>query len=213
MESAKERTVARTSVIAVFAAGALCASATQAQQPPQVTGDRLATVDDAIEVYISEEAVQAQYLRDLDISGVGRTQARAGFFYNEERDLIGVVDLLAGIGDPADKLALDVRVGARVYGAFLHVEDQDVAGIGIGGEAQWSFGRDRETSVVLIAFVSPDILTFGVADKVTDASLRFQTLVGEGTYVFVGYRTFEFETTSGDLDVDDNVHVGFRRAF
>ena len=212
MERAEQRNVARTSVIAAFAAVALYASALQAQET-QVTGDRLATVDHAIEVYVSQDAVQAQYLRDLDISGVGRTQARAGVFFNEERDLIGVVDLLAGIGDPAERVALDVRVGARVYGAFLHEENQDVAGVGIGGEAQWSFGRNRETSVVLIAFFSPDILTFGVADNVSDVSLRFQTLVGEATYVFVGYRSFEFETTAGDLDVDDNVHIGFRRAF
>jgi YfaZ precursor len=212
MESAEQRTVARTSVVAAFAALALCASATQAQQT-QVTGDRVATVDHAIEMYVSQDAIQAQYLRDLDISGVGRTQMRAGIFYNEERDLIGVIDLLAGIGDPADQLALDVRVGTRVYGAFLNEEDQDVAGVGIGGEAQWSFGRNRETAVVLIAFFSPDILTFGVADDVSDVSLRLQTLVGEGTTVFVGYRSFEFDTQLGDREVDDNVHIGFRRAF
>ena len=27
-----------------------------------------------------------------------------------------------------------------------------------------------------------------------------------------GYRSFD-DTSAGDLDVDDNVHIGFRRAF
>jgi hypothetical protein len=45
---------------------------------PQVT-----TTDHAIEFYISENALQAQYIRSLNLGGLGPTEVRGGVFYNE----------------------------------------------------------------------------------------------------------------------------------
>ena len=56
-------------------------------------GDRVTTIDHAIELYISDDALQAQYVRSLNLGDLGPTQVRAGFFYNEDRDLIGIADL------------------------------------------------------------------------------------------------------------------------
>jgi hypothetical protein len=61
---------------------------------------------------------------------------RGGFFYSEDRDLIAMGDLLTSIRD-VNVNALDLRVGTRVYGAFLTPQNQDVYGIGLGGEAQY----------------------------------------------------------------------------
>jgi hypothetical protein len=93
------------------------------------------TIDHAVELYISDDAVEAQYIRHLDLGDLGPTEAKAGFFYNEDRDLIGIGDLLVNVGDDVGVRALEVRVGTRVYGAFLAPEDQDVFSISVGGEA------------------------------------------------------------------------------
>jgi hypothetical protein len=179
----------------------------------QQRADGVTTTDHAVELYLSEDALQAQYVRRLDLGDFGPTEMRAGFFYNEDRDLIGIGDLLAFVGDDVGVRSLELRVGTRVYGAFLAPEDQDIFGIGLGGEAQYFLGSSRNTSVTLALFYSPDIVTFGSADNVKDVSLRFSTRLRNGTDVFFGYRAFEIDLQPTDREVDDNLHVGIRRSF
>ena len=195
-----------------FQASALLAAVAPAAAQQDDTGSRVTTIDHAIELYISDDALQAQYVRMLDLGEFGPTEVRGGFFYNEDRDLIAVGDILAMVGDEDGIQALELRVGTRVYGAFLAPEDQDVFGVGLGGEAQYYFNSARTASVTLALFYAPDIVTFGTADNFKDASLRLMTRLRNGTDVFLGVRAFEIDLPV-DREVDDNVHVGFRRSF
>jgi hypothetical protein len=173
---------------------------------------RVTTLDQAIEFYISENALQASYIRTLDLGELGPTEVRGGVFYNEDRDLIGIADLLMDVGDEVDVRALELRVGTRLYGAFLAPEDEDVFGVGLGGEAEYFFNRARTVSVKLGLFYAPDIVTFGTADNVKDVSLRLMMRLRDGMDVFAGFRTLEIDLPI-DREVDDNLHVGFRRSF
>ena len=173
---------------------------------------RVTTIDHAIEFYISENALQALYIRTLDLGELGPTEVRGGVFYNEDRDLIGIADLLMDVGDEVDVRALELRVGTRVYGAFLAPEDEDVLGVGLGGEAEYFFNRARTVAVKLALFYSPDIVTFGSADNVKDVSLRLMMRLRDGMDVFAGFRALEIDLPI-DREVDDNLHVGFRRSF
>jgi hypothetical protein len=179
-----------------------------------VAQQRAETTDHALEVYLSNDAMQALYIRGLDVNNndLGPIEVRGGFFYNEKRDLIATGDMLVSLGDLAEDRVIRVRAGARAYGAFLAVEDRDVFGVGIGGEAEYVFGRDRNTSIKLGLFYAPDIVLFGEADDVKDTSLRLQTELRDGTDIFIGFRAFEIDLPV-DREVDDNLHVGFRRSF
>jgi len=193
---------------------ALGLAATGSALAQQADGQkRVTTIDHAVELYISNDALEALYVRTLDLGDLGATEVKAGFFFNEDRDLIGIGDLLANIGDDVGLSRFDVRVGTRVYGMFLAPEDQDVFGIGVGGEAQWFIDSARTTSIMLSLFYAPDIITFGQADNVQDATLRFMTKLRNGFDVFVGYRNFRIDIQPQDREVDDNLHLGFRRSF
>jgi hypothetical protein len=176
-------------------------------------GQNVTTIDHAVELYVSDDALQAQYVRMLDLGELGPTEVRGGFFYNEDGDLIGMGDLLASIDDDVGVDSLQLRVGTRVYGAFLAAEDEDMFGVGLGGEAQYFLNSARSASVTLAAYYSPDIMTFGEADNVKDVSLRFMTRLRNGTDVFFGFRNFEIDMDPVDREVDDNMHLGFRRSF
>ncbi|RPI62717.1 MAG: hypothetical protein EHM50_03450, partial [Lysobacterales bacterium] len=139
-----------------------CLAALLAAAGPAVAQqDRVTTIDHAVELYISDDALQAQYVRGMDLGELGPVEIRGGFFYNEDRDLIGMGDLLTSVGDDVGVRSLELRVGTRVYGAFLAPEDQDVFSVTLGGEAQYFLGSARNTSVTLGLFYAPDILTFG----------------------------------------------------
>lgn len=174
--------------------------------------DRVTTIDHAVEFYISDEALEAQYVRTLDLGELGPTEVRGGFFYNETRDLVGIADLLTNVGDDVGVRQLELRVGTRMYGAFLAPEDQDLFSFSLGGEAQYYLGSARNASMTLGLFYAPDITTFGTADHVTDVSLRLMTRLRNGTDVFAGYRALEF-AMDPDRRVDDGLHLGFRRTF
>jgi hypothetical protein len=199
----------RVAVLSVVLASLPLAARAQDQSPR----DRVHTVDHSIEAYVSDKAMQAQYERELQIEGFGPLEARAGVFYNEQRDMILVGDALTYIGDQAPRRVINVSVGTRLYGAFLAQENQDAFGVGLGGEAEYFFAKDKRASLKLSAFYSPDILTFGLSDDVRDVTVRLQTRIREATDIFVGYRKFTIDMPTGDRQVDDHLHIGFKRSF
>jgi hypothetical protein len=205
------RLLALGALAAAFAAPAVVSAQPRAQDNRAANARAM---DHALEVYVSDDALQALYVRTLDNVGqFGPADVRGGFFYNEDRDLILTGDMLTRLGDLDSPGAFEVRAGVRAYGAFLAIENEDVFGLGLGGEAEYFFSRDRRTSVSLSVFYSPDIVTFGRADDIKDATLRLNTELRDGTDIFVGFRAFEIDLPDEDREVDDNMHVGFRRRF
>ena len=204
-----QRSASVHAVLIALAAG-VSLQANAQETPP---ADRVQTVDHSIEGYVSDKALQMQYVRELRIEDVGPIEARAGVFYNEQRDLVAIIDGLMYLGDQGDRREIELSVGTRVFGAFLNTENEDTLGVGIGGEAEWFFNQRRRSSLKLSLFYAPDILTFGIADNIKDYGLRLQTRIREKTNVFVGYRSLEVDTHTTSRKLDDSVNIGFRRTF
>jgi hypothetical protein len=196
-------------VALIVAAAAWSAMPAQGQQQaePEVRADH------GIDVYVSEDALQIMYMREQQTDGLGAVELRGGAFYNEQRDLIGIIDALAQVDDGSTSRRLVFEVGPRAYAAFLAAENEDIFGVGLGGQAQYFIGRSRSTSICLAGYYAPDILTFGAANDVKDLSLRLEAELRNDTSVYAGYRVFEVGALSGDREVDDHLHVGFRRDF
>lgn len=165
-----------------------------------------------VEAYLSENAMQVLYGRDLDVGELGTNQVRVGVFLNEDRDLIGMADMLFDVGEPNRRPYWALQVGPRAYGALMTIENQDVFSIGLGGRLSYFLGRNRQSSISLTAFYAPDIVTFGNADNIKDVSVSIETRLSESTNVFLGYRIFEFDLDV-DREVDDNMHLGVRHRF
>jgi hypothetical protein len=219
------RALAMVALAALLQAGSAAAQGRGPPPPRSSAGeavdraaDRVQTVDHSLEIYISNKALQAQYIRNLNIEGFGPVEARGSVLFTEERDVVLSMDALTHVGErrvgePGNKRRLEYSVGVRPYAAFLGVENQDEFGLGIGGEASLFLGRGRATSIRLSAFYSPDIMTFGEADNISDVGLRLMTQVRDATDVFVGYRLLKVDSALGHRNVDDHLHIGFRRSF
>ena len=181
------------------------------------TVDKVHSVNSSIEAYVSGKTIDVQYFRELRVEDFGVVQASAGVLYNEQRDLVGVFDALWYIGDEARQREIEVSVGTRVFAAFLNQENEDTLGVGFGGEAEWFFNQKRRSSLRLSAFYAPDILTFGIANNIRDYALDLRTRIGDRTFAFVGFRHLEVDTVSeavsGNRNLDNEIHIGFRRTF
>ena len=203
--------------VVAFAALTSLPAAAQQERPVDKAADKVHTVNQSIEAYVSGKTIDVQYLRELRVEDFGVVQAGAGILYNEQRDLVGVFDALWYIGDEARQREIEVSVGTRVFAAFLNTENEDTLGVGFGGEAEWFFNQKRRSSLKLSAFYAPDILTFGIANNIRDYAIDLRTRVGDRTFAFVGFRHLEVDTVSeavsGNRNLDDEVHIGFRRTF
>ncbi|HEX6993457.1 MAG TPA: YfaZ family outer membrane protein [Gammaproteobacteria bacterium] len=166
----------------------------------------------AVEAYLSEDAMQVLYGRDMDVGDLGRNQVRIGIFLNEERDLIGIADMMFDVGEPNRRPYWSLQVGPRAYGALMTIENQDIFSIALGGRLSYFLGRGRGSSIALTAFYAPDIVTFGNADNIKDIAVTLETSLSESTNLFIGYRVFEFDLEV-DREVDDNMHLGVRHRF
>jgi len=189
----------------------------QDERPVDKVADRVHDVNQSVEAYVSGKTIDVQYYRELRVEDFGVVQASAGALYNEQRDLVGVFDALWYLGDEARQREIEVSVGTRVFAAFLNQENEDTLGVGFGGEAEWFFNQKRRSSLRLSAFYAPDILTFGIANNIRDYAIDLKTRIGDKTFAFVGFRHLEVDTVSeavsGNRNLDDEVHIGFRRTF
>jgi hypothetical protein len=93
-----------------------------------------------IEAYLSENAMQALYTRRMDVREIGVADLHAGVFFNEDRDLVGIGDLLTDVADANRFPRWSFQVGPRAYAVLLSAENQDVFGVGVGGRARYTFG-------------------------------------------------------------------------
>ncbi|HEX5421665.1 MAG TPA: YfaZ family outer membrane protein [Gammaproteobacteria bacterium] len=170
--------------------------------------------------YLSQDAMQVMYQREMDLGELGTNAVRGGFFINEGRDLIGVADVLFDVRQrPRPRGLWSLVVGPRAYGALLSIENQDVFAVGLGGTISYFIGPRRMTSLSATAYYAPDITSFGNANDITDLSFDFETPLTKSTHVFVGYRWFRFDLAampgidSGDREIDTGVHVGITYRF
>src|SRR4029078_7721627 len=210
------------------------AASAQQESAADKVADRVHSVNQSVEAYVSGKTIDAQYFRELRIEDFGVVQGSAGVLYNESRDLVGMFDALWYLGDQARQREIEVSVGSRVFAAFLNTENEDTLGVGFGGQAEWFFNQKRRSSLRLSAFYAPDILTFGIANNIRDYALDLKARVDEknirdcaldlkarlgahNTYAFVGFRHLEVDTVkeavSGNRNLDNEVHIGFRRTF
>jgi hypothetical protein len=89
--------------------------------------------------------------------------------------------------------AFEIDFGPQAYAALLEEENEDVFAIALGVEARLNLVPSRALAVVGTAFYSPDVLTFGSADNVTDFAARAEIRLRERIVGFAGYRWFELD--------------------
>jgi hypothetical protein len=159
------------------------------------------------EVALSNDTLQLRYVGDADAIG-GGGRLFGSFFLSEERDIV----LSAGALFPADFDVgrLTLRFGPQVYAALLDEENNDVMAMSVGAQARFVLNRRMGLAVAGEAFYSPDILTFGSADNLTDLSARVELQAGPQLLAFGGMRWFEFDLVEGggERTLQEEVFVG-----
>ena len=168
----------------VVAAGALHA------QPTGVESAR------AVELSLSDEAGEVRYRAPTSIGGQPDTEASYAVFLSEDRDIVGSAALL--FDTDLNFGPLQLRLGPQAYAALLNDENEDVFALAIGATVRYDIIKSRGIALVGSANWSPDILTFGSADNVTDFMARAEMRLSDRVTGFAGYRWFRLDLTMRD---------------
>ena len=164
----------------------------------------------AAELALSNDTVEVRYLSELKPDADSRLAG--SIFLGEERDVVLSAAMLFGVD--LDR-RFNLTFGPQLYAAMLRDENEDVMALSLGGEMRFYFDPSRRFAVSGKAFYSPDILTFGSADNLTDLSARAEVQVSERVMAFAGMRWFEFDLTdgSGERTLQEEVFVGIGYRF
>jgi hypothetical protein len=150
----------------------------------------------SVEISLSNEAGEVRYNAPTSIGGRPDTRASYAIFLSEDRDIVGSGALL--FNTDLDFGALQIRLGPQAYAALLNEENEDVFALAISGTVRYEIVKSRGFAVMGSANWSPDILTFGSADNLTDFMARAEMRLSDRVIGFAGYRWFRLDLTNAD---------------
>jgi hypothetical protein len=145
----------------------------------------------ALEVALSDETAQVRYIDPKPVGGRNDGEISYALFLSEERDVVGSAAALVKTRLRAG--AFEIRIGPQAYAALLSEENNDVFALALGADARLNLSRNGALAVVGSAFWSPDVLTFGSADNLTDFMARAEMQLTDRLLGFAGYRWFELD--------------------
>ncbi len=186
---------------------ALAPVAAQAQS----TTDYLRGSD--VDLSINQDALEAIFTRDARAVGLPGQDLSLGLLLSEDRDIVAHGAVMVPTSVDAG-LPVTFRFGGKAIFGLLEGGD-DVVALAPGAEARFNLRAGRPMAVVGNIFYSPDILTFGNADHVVDANVRYEVGFPDPATGYVGYRYLNFDRNSGggDDDIVNGLQVGVRFAF
>ncbi|MBX5459921.1 MAG: hypothetical protein IRZ28_02415 [Steroidobacteraceae bacterium] len=162
-----------------------CANILHAQQARKTAPPR------SLELALSEETAQIRYLDSTTIAGQANSEVAYALFLSEDRDVVGSAGVM--MDTDLDFGPLEVKLGPQAYAGLLQDENNDVFALAIGAQLRFNLIPERDLALTGYAFYSPDVLTFGSADNLTDFMVRAEIRLGKRVEGFAGYRWFELD--------------------
>jgi hypothetical protein len=163
----------------------------------------------ALELAMSDETAQLRYIDPEEILGRGNSEISYSLFLSEDRDVVGsaaaMMDTNLSVG------SFNIRVGPQGYIGLLSEENNDVFALAFGVDARLNLARNRGLAIYGSAYWSPDVLTFGSADNLTDFMARAEAQLTDRLLGFAGYRWFELDQLDRqDRKLQNQIFVGAR---
>ena len=168
------------------------------------------------EVLVSDDSVQLRYMKkgaaDLDLEAMETAELGVGLYFNEKRDIVASMNLMAEVSALAWE-RLSITVGPAAYATLLSLQDTDIFSIGLRTELRYRLLGERGIYIVGRATYAPDILTFGTADRLWDIEGNIELPISKQIRAFAGYRNFEVDLIGPKRELEDSIHVGIRYKF
>lgn len=169
------------------------------------------------DISLSDDTANVVWLTDSGSLGYGGADVGFGLFYRENdrgnHDYIGTANLLV-TSNPASGNNFQFGIGAKGYAGNIDGLNEDVAAIAIGGLVRYVIPSQTPMGIALEGYAAPSITSFSDTERVREVMARFELEVMPSTRGYLGYRFLEPRLEqAGDVELDDEIHVGIRITF
>ena len=176
-----------------------------------VLGSSTAVFADAIDINLSNDVAQIQYLAAMGQVGQGKSAFHAGFLYNDSNNGMGDIGLM--VMTHADESDVTLGVGAKIVAVSMN--SNHAMALALGGQVRVAPLPDKKFGIIGNAHLAPDIVAFGDADRYTETGVRVEYEILPQAAAYAGYRKIKFGAKPGGVDytLDEGIHIGVRVAF
>jgi hypothetical protein len=173
---------------------------------------------DTVDINLRDNSAQFQYISSLGRDPLGKTKFHAGVLYVNSQNMLGDFGLVVQdeLGDNAPGFSVGVGIKgvvARVTGNNSTIVNSTSA-LALGGLIRYSPPDIKRLGVVGEVYLSPNIVTFGDANRYVETNLRVEYEVIPQAVAYVGYRKIKFGINNRpDAILDEGVNLGVRISF
>ncbi len=185
-----------------------------------LTASAMATISttalaDAVDVTLRDTSAQFQYKSSMGRDALGKTEFHAGILYANGNNMMTDFGLV--VKDELGGNAPGFSVGVGLKGLVAKVADNTptvsaVSALAIGGLVRYS--PASRVGIVGQMYFSPNVVTFGDADRYFEGGARLEFEVIPQAVVYVGYRRIGFSIKNQAYAVlDEGFNLGVRMSF
>lgn len=169
---------------------------------------------DAVDFNLRDTSAQFQYKAAMGGSNLGKAEFDMGVLYNQNNNLLGEAGLLVKDDVGGNAPGLSVGVGLKVLAARIATVKSNASALALGGMVRYSPPVERRLGFVGQIYLSPNITTFGSANRFLETGVRVEYEVIPQATVYLGYRNVSFDLKNGPTNTfDSGAMIGVRMSF
>ena len=167
---------------------------------------------DTVDVNLNDTSAQLQYIASMGHDTLGKAEMHAGVVYVDKRNLLGELGIM--VKDDIGKNAPGFSVGVGIKALTAKAKNNNAGALALGGMLRYAPFPDRRLGLIASLYYSPNIVTFGVADRYTETGARMEYEIIPQAVVYLGYRRINFGIEArSDAKLNEGVHLGMRIMF
>ncbi len=172
---------------------------------------------DTVDITLRDTSVQLQYKTSMGRDALGKAEFHAGVLYVNKNNMLGDFGLL--VKDELGDKAPGFSVGVGLKGVIAQVSGNtstanNVSALALGAMVRYSPPTISRLGFVGQMYLSPNIITFGDADRYVETGARIEYEVIPQAVVYLGYRRIAFDLKSEPrATLDEGATVGVRMSF
>jgi hypothetical protein len=171
-----------------------------------------------LDLNVSNDSALFRYIvRDTDSTGFGNREVDLGLAYTTDDAIVGMfgAQVVAEAGSRSP--GLDAGLGLKLFGANADLDEQDdmsLFALTLGGQLHFVPPPVPRIGFSLQGFFSPNVVTFGDADRFSYLSTAVEYRVLPQAMVYLGYRKMRAGLEDGGTaTIESGGHLGFQLEF
>jgi len=166
---------------------------------------------DALDINLRDSSAQFQYSASMGRDTLGKSEIHMGFLYTDKNNTL--VDMGILVKDEVSN-APGVTVGVGIKGLIAKAQNNNATALAIGGLVRFSPLSDTRFGIAGSVYLSPNIVTFGDADRYVETGVKLDYEVIPQAVAYIGYRKIKLGLKlASNAILDEGAHIGVRISF